>query len=394
MRAGRWSDDEERRRRSDMKRLAMAAALIAAGFAAEALAPSQEQRFEVSAGQTLEVDLETGGAIRITGVEGNAVVVKSAGKGSDAHDIELRVRKTGKGVSIESEYGGSKRNRSGGVDIEVTVPRRFNVEIESNGGGITIQGVEGELEGQTMGGALELKDLKGTVKLSTMGGAVNLSDSEVNGELSTMGGRVVFRNVKGDVKGSSMGGDVVYDNVTRANGASTTKPVEITTMGGDITVESAPAGANVSTMGGDIAIASAAGRVKAKTMGGDIEINSLDGGGTVTTMGGDIDVRMVGDAAAGDRSIELESMGGDIALVVPAGLSMAVEVEIDYTKNSSRDYKIVSDFPVTVTETPEWDYKSKGGGRKTITGTGTIAGGKNKVKITTINGNVTLKKGK
>lgn len=377
-----------------MKRLAMAAVMVAAGFAAEALAPAQEQKFEVSAGQTLEIDLETGGSIRITGADGNTLTVKSTTRGSDAREVDFRVEKTARGVSIDSEYEGSRRHWSGGVDLEITVPRRFDIEFETTGGGVTIHGVEGELEGSTMGGALDLKNLKGGVKMSTMGGNITLADSDVDGSLSTMGGRVVFRNVKGDVKGSSMGGDVVYDNVTRADGSSTGKAVEISTMGGDITVESAPAGANVSTMGGDIAIASAAGRVKAKTMGGDIEIASLDGGGVATTMGGDIEVRMVGDPASGDRSVELESMGGDITLVVPDGLSMSVEIEIAYTKNSSRNYKIVSDFPVTVSETPEWDYKSKGGGRKTITGVGSIAGGKNKIRISTVNGDVTLKKGK
>lgn len=377
-----------------MKTMTMAAALIAATVSAGALAPSQEQRFDVSPGQKLEIELETGGSIRITGGDANAVVVKSTPKGKASGEAAVSVEKTSRGVSIEAEAGGRRGLWGGGVDLDITVPRRFNVEFETSGGGITIQGVEGEIEGSTMGGALDLKNLKGEVKMSTMGGAITLTDSEVDGELSTMGGRVLFRNVKGDVKGSSMGGDVVYDNVTRADGDTSKKPVVISTMGGDISVESAPAGADVSTMGGDIEVASAAGRVKANTMGGDIEIRSLDGGGVVTTMGGDIEVRMVGDPAKGDRSIQLESMGGDISLVVPEGLSMAVEIEIAYTKNSSRNYRIVSDFPLSISESPDWDYKSKGGGRKTITGTGNIAGGKNRIKITTTNGDVTLKKGK
>ncbi|MBI2212930.1 MAG: DUF4097 family beta strand repeat protein [Acidobacteria bacterium] len=377
-----------------MKRLVMAAMIVAAAIGAEALAPLQERKFDVSAGQTLEIDLETGGSIRITGADANVVVVKSIARGNNAGEFDLRVERTKNGVSIESEYEGSRRHWSGGVDLDITVPRRFNVELETTGGGITIQGVDGELEGSTMGGALDLKNVKGTVKMSTMGGGITLTDSEVDGELSTMGGRVVFRNVKGDVKGSSMGGDVVYDNVTRSNGATSNKPVEISTMGGDISVESAPAGANVSTMGGDIEIASAAGRVKAKTMGGTIEIQALDGGGVATTMGGDVEVRMVGDPSAGDRSVELESMGGDITLVVPDGLSMDVEIEISYTKHSARNFKISSDFSIAVSETPEWDYKGRSGGRKVISGKGTVAGGKNKIRISTVNGDVTLKKGK
>lgn len=375
-----------------MRKLMIASAILAAGMATQAFADAPERKFEVSPGQTLEVDLDTGGAIRITGVDGNTVTVRARPKHGDATDFAVSVEQTKRGVRIESDYGSSRHNRRGGTDVEVSVPRRFNVDLETAGGGISIDGVEGELEGSTMGGALDLKNLKGKLKMSTMGGAVSLTSSDVDGTVSTMGGRVVFRDVKGDVKGSSMGGDVIYENVTPSGPGASNKPVEISTMGGDITVASAPAGASVSTMGGDIQITSAKHHVKATTMGGEIQIGAIDGGVYATTMGGDIDVKMVGDPASGKRDVELESMGGDISLTVPAALSMNVEIEINYTKNSSRNYKIVSDFPIAVTESPEWEYKSKGA-RKVISGKGAVAGGKNRIVISTTNGDVYLRKG-
>jgi len=207
------------------------------------------------------------------------------------------------------------------------------------------------------------------------------------------GGSVLFRDVKGDVKGSSMGGDVRYENVTRSDAGAVSKPVEISTMGGDITVASAPAGANVKTMGGDIEIISAKRHVKAKTMGGDIEIAAIDGSVTASTMGGDVEVTMVGDPASGERNVELESMGGNLTLRVPAGLSMDIEIEIAFTKNSSRNYKIVTDFPLTTSESADWSYKA-GGARKLITARGAVAGGKNKIRLTTTNGDVHLLRAK
>jgi hypothetical protein len=102
---------------------------------------------------------------------------------------------------------------------------------------------------------------------------------------------------------------------------------------------------------------------------------------------------MVGDPASGKRDVELESMGGDITLTVPPGLSMNVEIEIDYTKNSSRNYRIVTDFPLIVSESPEWNYRGHGA-RKVITGKGTVGGGANTIRIKTTNGDVHLKKAK
>jgi len=369
--------------------LALLVALLVALTPIVSHAQRTERTFKVTPGKQLSIDLRTGGEITIIGWDKNEVsaTVDRDGWGADGVDIDIDERKSG--IYIHADYTGGYRHRGGDLTLEVHVPHRFDVDVETMGGDLTIRGVEGELDGRTMGGDLSLSGLKGTIDLTTMGGEIELTDSEVDGTVHTMGGEVLIEDVTGNVKGTTMGGEVTYRNVhTGADGGE----VRVKTMGGDINVDDAGAGANVHTMGGDIHVHSAADHVKAKTMGGDIDVDRIDGWIEATTMGGDIDVKMVGDAATGDRHVELTSMGGDVELTVPAGLSMDIDIELVYTRDARRNYRIESDFDIKKERTTEWEYHD-GDARKYIYGTGKIGGGKNAVHIKTTNGNVILRRG-
>jgi DUF4097 and DUF4098 domain-containing protein YvlB len=197
-----------------------------------------------------------------------------------------------------------------------------------------------------------------------------------------MGGEALVEDVFGDVKVTSMGGEVTRRRVTRTNGDSIGEEVHIDTMGGSIDVSDAPLGAEVHTMGGDITIDSARNYVKAETMGGDIEISEVDGWVKATTMAGDVEVRVIGS-----HDVELQSMHGEVRLVIPEGADLDIDIELAYTKNSKRSYSITSDFPINIQETDEWDYDN-GSPRKFIRGTS--SGGGNRIVIRTVNGNVYL----
>jgi DUF4097 and DUF4098 domain-containing protein YvlB len=163
-------------------------------------------------------------------------------------------------------------------------------------------------------------------------------------------------------------------------------------MGGPIELAAAPHGAKLETMGGRIVVDSAAEFVEAETMGGDVILREVDGRVVATTMGGDVEVRIVGDPQKDDRDIDISSMGGEIRLTVPRNFSMDVEIELAYTKRRAGRYSIQSDLDLAITEDPGWDY-DHGDARKVIRGSGSFAGGKNKVTISTINGNVILNQG-
>jgi DUF4097 and DUF4098 domain-containing protein YvlB len=360
------------------------------------------REFSASTGQTLMLDLKSGGSVKITGWSQSGIVVSYNRGGPDGEHVRVGFEESGHGLKITSQYEGPSGSHSTDVDFEIQVPQWFDIELDSMGGGLELSGVEGNFSGKTMGGSLVLHDVRGKAQLTTMGGQIRLTDSDLDGSLKTMGGEVLFENVIGDVTGSSMGGNVRYKNVQRRSGnlASparlddddakiTAETVQISTMGGAIEVDDAPEGATLHTMGGNIRVSDAARFVSAKTMGGDILIESVDGWVKATTMGGDVMVTVVGQG--GD--VRLKSLSGDITLVVPSGFSMELDLQIAYTRNSSQRYEIVADsIELQRSETSEWDYDN-GSPRRYIRAKGS-SGGANRVSVETINGNITVTEGR
>ncbi|OLE53643.1 MAG: hypothetical protein AUG51_12335 [Acidobacteria bacterium 13_1_20CM_3_53_8] len=362
------------------------------------LAAAQTERnvngeFRTGSGKKLVMDLRTGGSIEITGQDSDMMTVSAFRGGRDGLEAQVEFNTDDAGLRVYSHYDPYRHNNfSANLKFTVKVPRKTDIEIDSMGGAVKITGIEGNIEGKTMGGDLNFSNLRGELHFTTMGGSVNVRDSEVNGKVSTMGGPVLIQNVTGSLKGSTMGGGVTYQNVNNSAGTSSADELRINSMGGDINVGEAPGGADVTTMGGNIFIRSAAKFVKAKTMGGNIQIDSLDGGVKATTMGGNVQITMVGDPNGGDRDVYITSLGGDITLTVPAGLSMEVGVELAYTQKRRRDYHITSDFPLQQNESANWDY-TQGSPRKYIYATGSVGNGRYKVIIKTINGDVTIRRG-
>jgi DUF4097 and DUF4098 domain-containing protein YvlB len=364
---------------------------------AAAHAESGKREFPAAAGGTLVLELDAGGSVWITGTGGSSVIVDYLLDCSPP--CEIGFDETGDGLEISTEFTKRGSGQRSEIELRIQVPSYFDVNLDSMGGRLSIDGVEGEFRGKTMGGRLTLHDVRGEAKLTTMGGRITLTDSELDGSLKTMGGEVLFENVIGDVKGSSMGGNVRYKNVQRRDGELGSPPrtgghdhhvgpdtVQISTMGGAIEIEDAPEGADLHTMGGNIEIRDAQRFVRAKTMGGDILIDAVDGWVEATTMGGDIEVTVTGSGG----NVTLVSMSGDVELEVPSGFGMDLDLEIAFTRNSRQEYRIEAPGGMPTSVTPEWDRKN-GTPRKYIRMTGAVDGGGNTVKITTVNGNITVK---
>ena len=216
-----------------------------------------EKEFKSAPGKKLKVDLNSGGSVEIFGWDKDLVYVKLEGRQDYLDDYNVDIEERAYGISVNVRHVGYDHG-NGNLKLYVKVPNKFDLEIETMGGDVVIDGVEGEIEGETMGGELEFSNLKGQLDFTTMGGDIDLEDSDVDGELKTMGGEVQLKDVIGGIDASSMGGDIFYHNVKGRGSSGRESEVEISTMGGDIEVKSAPQGANVSTMGGEIKIGSAA----------------------------------------------------------------------------------------------------------------------------------------
>lgn len=353
-----------------------------------------DKQFKTAMGKTLKMDLQIGSTIKITGWDKEEIDAKVYSDGRYAKDCQVDFEENSDGVVINAEYKGGKKSKiNSDLRFEIKVPKKFQLNMDTMGGGITISDVEGQISGVTKGGSLSLNNLKGDLSLKTMGGSIELTNSDVDGTVSTMGGNVLISDVKGNVKGSTMGGNVTYKNVTRRDAAEESKEVVISSMGGSIDVDNAPNGANVSTMGGDIEVGSVKQYIKAKTMGGDIKIKEADGSVDATTMGGTIDVKLIAGTNESNHDVKLSSMSGDITLYVPANFSMDVNISSVFEEGQTHEPRIISDFDLNIKTKDLADSDGdRNPDKKQLTGTGSFNGGKNHIQIKNVNGDIYLKK--
>jgi DUF4097 and DUF4098 domain-containing protein YvlB len=379
------------------------------------LAAADTQELAASSGEKLTFDLNTGGDIEVTGWDRESASITTEVTGRDADEVQVDIERVSSGIKISTP---SQRGRGWKANIKITVrvPRRYDVKINTMGGDVSLEDLEGSFTGETMGGDMTFRGLTGEANISTMGGDISVHQSELDGEVSTMGGDVVLEDIDGNLNAATMGGDVRQSNVRRTGGAGG-EPVKVNSHGGDVEVDTAPAGANVSTMGGDIHVRSASeflkattmggditvdeaeGETKLDTMGGDIEVGRFDGDMKASTMGGDVAVNVVGTYAPGSHDIELVSMGGNLTLDLPSDFSGRFEIELVKLKKHENKARIDSDFPLDIDEPAEWTPGNQrhgdrkfGDAYKIVTATGSVGGGDNLVKLETIGGVIRIEK--
>ena len=367
----------------------------------------------VRSGGTLDIDLKTGGSITIESWGKPEVFVSARLGGRDWRETRVTLEPSSDGARLASDFTRSMRNQSTSHDFDIKVPREFNVRIKSSGGSISISNVSGEFSGSTGGGEINLRAVNGRAHLNTGGGEIDVTDSNIDGSVNTGGGLVRIQHVNGNLRGSSGSGPVIY---SESNGAGTGKgsgygysygegatagvsasgtaysttnggPIRMYAAGGPISLPSAPNGAHITTGGGKITVGSSGGAVYAQTGGGDIEIGPARGSVTAITGAGDvlIDFRDGG-------SVEVASGNGRIILTVPRDLNATLDLETAYTQNFREKTHIISDWPVNVTETTDWDH-SGGTPRRYVRVRQQIGRGGPLIKVKTVNGDIVLRKG-
>jgi DUF4097 and DUF4098 domain-containing protein YvlB len=368
-----------------------------------------EKAVGAAPGRKLHVQLETGGAVALSGWDRGEVAVTARLGGPDGRDAGVELSEAPDGVLLVARYNGSKQSYATSLSFDVKVPRRFDVLIESSGGAVTLDGLEGDFSGHTNGGGITLSETKGRVDLSTGGGNITLARSELSGRVSTGGGNIIFKGVEGDVQAHTGGGSVIHQDsegggaAARDAGGGGVKgdgydaevedaggALRIRKAGGSIEIADAPEGADLETGGGRIHVGAARRFVRAQTGGGEIVIDSVDGWVQATTGAGDVRVTLTG--GEGRRDVTISSSAGDVTLVAPPDFSARFDLKLAYTKED-RPYRIDSDFAVEQRATDEWST-AEGTARKYVFGTGSVGGGRGLVKIQTVNGSIHVRKGR
>jgi beta-lactamase regulating signal transducer with metallopeptidase domain len=401
---------------------------VAANVRISALDSTFQRSAPARDGGTLTLDLRTGGHVTITGWDKNQVLVDASLGGRDWRDTDVTFNAVEGGARLASEYTGHSKTQSFSHTFDIHVPRTFNVQITSAGGGITINRVDGYFTGRTGGGEIEIRNASGRAEIRTGGGDVRVSDSRLIGSVNTGGGRIMIERVSGNFAGYSGSGPVTYINsdggvkgknggnsveigsgtrrsISASNGTTTTTYVSdgvgkgggfgtggirMSSNGGAISLPEAPDGARVTTGGGAIRIGPSAGEVYASTGGGLIDIGPASGSVEAHTGAGNVTIMLTG---AGSHSVDVTSGNGQVVLVVPRDLSATLELESAYTNNLGHETRIESDWPLAVTSTRDWD-SSEGTPRKYVRVRQAIGGGGGGgvIRVRTVNGNVVLRR--
>lgn len=145
-------------------------------------------REETMAAGPLTVDAGHNGGIQVEGWDRNeirvrAVVTANARSEAEAKQLASAVQVQVGGGKVSATGPTTERRQWWSVSYRINVPRRNDLDLNANNGGVSITGVSGTIRFDTTNGGVRLNDLAGDVRGETRNGGltVNLSGDRWDG---------------------------------------------------------------------------------------------------------------------------------------------------------------------------------------------------------------------
>lgn len=174
--------------------------------------------------------------------------------------------------------------------FQITAPRRYNVDLNTSSGGISVADLDGNVRAKDSAGRLRFGKIKGTVWGHTSAGSIKLTSSDRTVDVKTSSGSIKIGDVAGDVQAQTSSGSIRLDGVggnVNAKTSSGSIRVALTGQPRDACNLHTSAGSITVTLLSDIAIdvdaQTSAGRVStefavASVIRGKVPKNRLKGG--------------------------------------------------------------------------------------------------------------------
>ncbi|HEY6291842.1 MAG TPA: hypothetical protein VI455_09825 [Terriglobia bacterium] len=306
---------------------------------------------------------------------------------------ELRARPSGgDSAFLEFRYADQDHPlRRLDAALFIQVPDHMDVDVETQGGGITVESLDGDLRAVTAGGDIRTGDVTGPVRLQTAAGDINVGNISQRITAHTAGGSIHVGNVKGDAFLETSGGEIVSGLIGGTVHAETAAgdivlrgvsgPVIVQTAGGQIQLGDCGGPVRAQTAAGSIHLDGARGRVDAETAGGSLDLLGLMSGVRAQTAAGHI-LAQIDASRQTFTASTLESSVGDLQVFLPSDLPITVKAMID----SSMGHAIASDFPLT-------ERRESGDlGLGPLQASGTLAGGGAPLNLHTSLGSIEIRK--
>jgi DUF4097 and DUF4098 domain-containing protein YvlB len=234
-------------------------AFVLASAAALSFLPSAaETRIEKN------LKLDPGGKLTVAADAGSVTVTGSSSGGahvlvtSDRDDLESKFDLKFEELPGELRITMKKKDsitawtgwfHEGKIAFEIQVPARTRTDLQTGGGHISVQSLEGDSSVETSGGHIEVANLKGNLAAETSGGHIQLDKITGNAKVETSGGHIKADAVDGNLEAETSGGHIeVHDAKGR---------VDAETSGGHVEVEFAKAnarGGKIESSGGSITV--------------------------------------------------------------------------------------------------------------------------------------------
>ncbi|MEA2909895.1 MAG: hypothetical protein QOJ15_1976 [Bradyrhizobium sp.] len=193
------------------------------------------------------------------------------------------------------------------VRYQVNIPKKFEVDLKTAGGDITVADLDGNAATRTSSGSIKLAHISGAVDAADAGGDILVEEAGGKAVIRTSSGSIELHKARAGVEASDAGGDI------RVGDAAS--DVMANTSSGSIKLANVKGAVEVKNAGGDIAIESADGSVKAATSSGSIKIKAVKGDLAARNAGGDIIIGEAGNdvvAQTSSGSIRIKSANGSV----------------------------------------------------------------------------------
>jgi DUF4097 and DUF4098 domain-containing protein YvlB len=206
--------------------------LIAATFSLSVHAKTLQQTFSATPGGGLQIKTDVGKINVITHDDPSIVViVEIEGQDQDDFSVEFipkngNLQIIGDRNNSNSNWGWNKQLR---VSFNITVPNKYNVQLNTSGGSLSIANLIGNIDIHTSGGSIELGNITGNVQAKTSGGTIKAGNILGNVLLYTSGGSIKVGEVLGELSAKTSGGSI---KATFAQ--QITRNAELKTSGGSI----------------------------------------------------------------------------------------------------------------------------------------------------------------
>jgi hypothetical protein len=178
------------------------------------------ESFQVKPGGMLTLNSEMGSVeIRTHSADRVDVrVIKKSRRAGDKKALSefyIRMDKNGDDVDISGDFTRKGINRLWSrlrnrlrVSYIITVPRKYDLDLQTTGGGIEVDPIDGMVSARSTGGGLRLETVGGNLMGRTTGGGIVCRSVEGDADLGTTGGGIETGYIRGSIKAHTTGGSI------------------------------------------------------------------------------------------------------------------------------------------------------------------------------------------